>query len=167
MDNKKYILLDRDGTINVERKDYVKSFEEFIFLEGAIEGLHHLNEDGFNIIIITNQSPIDRGIISHKDLSLIHSQMCHELLKHGIEICDIFYCPSIPSSNDFDRKPNPGMLIRCSEKYNFNLSETYFIGDKETDETAANTAGCKFMKVDKKNLYQIAKIIIKKGKKGI
>ncbi len=160
---KKFILLDRDGTINVERKDYVKSYDEFIFLDGALEALKILMDNEFNIIIITNQSPIDRGIFTHKDLEKIHTNMKKDLGKHGIIICDIFYCPSIPSENDFNRKPNPGMLLASSEKYGINLSETFFIGDKITDVEAGKRAGCKTILLENNNILSACKRVVAEG----
>ena len=98
----RFILLDRDGTINIERKDYVKSYDEFIFLDGAISALKLLRDKNFKIIIITNQSVVGRGIISDDDLKLIHRKMCANLLDEGIEIYDIFYCPSKPEENSYN-----------------------------------------------------------------
>ena len=156
----KYVLLDRDGTINVERKDYVKSYDEFIFLDGAIEGLRLLNDNNYNIILLTNQSPIGRGIFTHKDLEKIHKNMKNDLGKHGIIICDIFYCPSMPSDNDFNRKPNPGMLLASSGKYGINLSETFFIGDKITDVEAGKRAGCKTILLENNNILSACKKVV-------
>ena len=163
VEKKKYVLLDRDGTINVERKDYVKSYDEFIFLDGAIEGLRLLNDNNYNIILLTNQSPIGRGIFTHKDLEKIHTNMKNDLGKHGIIICDIFYCPSMPSENDFNRKPNPGMLLASSEKYGINLSETFFIGDKITDVEAGKRAGCKTILLENNNILSACKRVVEGG----
>ena len=156
----KYILLDRDGTINVERLDYVKSFEEFIFLEGAFEALKLFSDNGYKIIIITNQSVVGRNIITEEELINIHDKMKYELLKKDITIFDIFYCTSLPDSNSPDRKPEPGMLLRCSNDYNINLKETYYIGDKETDVIAGKKAGCKTIKLRNNNLLEAAQEVI-------
>tara|TARA_B100000575_G_C23010376_1_gene581997 strand:+ start:498 stop:1016 length:519 start_codon:yes stop_codon:yes gene_type:complete len=150
--DKKFILLDRDGTINVERKDYVKSYDEFIFLDGAIKALQFLMEKEFKIILITNQSVVGREIISDSDLKIIHERMVNNLLKEGVIIHDIFYCPSAPKDNSFNRKPNPGMIIEASKKHGFECSKTYFIGDTETDMIAGKRAGCKTLKLDNNDL---------------
>ena len=160
MSMSKYILLDRDGTINVERLDYVKSFEEFIFLEGAFEALKLFSDNGYKIIIITNQSVVGRNIITEEELINIHDKMKYELLKKDITIFDIFYCTSLPDSNSPDRKPEPGMLLRCSNDYNINLKETYYIGDKETDVIAGKKAGCKTIKLRNNNLLEAAQEVI-------
>ena len=160
MAKNKFILLDRDGTINVEKLDYVKSYDEFKFLPNSIKALQLLCEKNYKIIIITNQSPIGRGIFSSNDLDKIHEKMCVELRTYDVEIFDIFYCPSLPNDNDFNRKPNPGMIINASKKYGINLSETYFIGDKETDLNCADKYGIKGYLFESNNLENFIKKII-------
>ena len=159
MKNKKYIFLDRDGTINVERKDYVKNFGEFVFLDRAITALKKLADHEFNIIIITNQSPVGRKIITSGQLDLIHSKMRDKLLEYGIPILDIFYCPSIPEANDRNRKPNPGMLFDASKKYAIDLSKTYMVGDNLSDIEAGQNAGCKYILL--KHNYDLLDAVIK------
>ena len=164
---KKYVFLDRDGTINVKKSNgqsledwYVKTVEEFVFIPEAIQALKKFNDKDYNIIVITNQSVVGRGIISNKELDIINQYMISELIKFDIEILDIFTCTCHPEDNCYCRKPNPGLLIEASNKYNINLNNCYFIGDMESDILAGKKAGCKTILLNNKNLLEASEEVL-------
>jgi histidinol-phosphate phosphatase family protein len=155
------VFLDRDGVINVNRDDYVKSWSEFEFLPGAKDAIKMLNETNYWVIIVTNQSPIGRGIFDHNTLEEIHTKMLQELSDAGAHIDAIYYCPHSPDDECGCRKPKPGLLIRAAEELNIDLNNSWLIGDSDGDIEAGKAAGCKTFKVTEINgLIDIVKTII-------
>ena len=140
--NKKFVFLDRDGVINHDSPDYIKSWEEFEFLPGSVEAIRHLTKNGFTIIIITNQSAISRKMISAKELDHIHLRMREACRAHGGNIRDIFFCPHTPAEGCECRKPRPGLIFQAGEKYNIDIRDTVMIGDSARDIECARNAGC-------------------------
>ena len=138
----KTIFLDRDGVINIE-KNYVYKIEDFEFINGIFSACKYLNELGYKIIIVTNQSGISRNLYSDNDFKKLTFWMKEQFLLNGIEILDVFYCPHLPIQKCGCRKPKPGMIIDAKNKYNIDLEKSWMIGDKETDIQAANLAGIK------------------------
>jgi D-glycero-D-manno-heptose 1,7-bisphosphate phosphatase len=138
----KLVLIDRDGVINEELPHYVKSVEELVVPEPALEGLALLKKQGFTCVIITNQSVVGRGIITDAMLTRIHNHLREAVASHGGEISDIFACTDRPDEATYRRKPSPGMLIDAMEKYKAAPEKTPFIGDATTDMQAAFDAGC-------------------------
>lgn len=136
------IFLDRDGVINKERADYVKSWDEFRFLPGTFTALRVLAQLNLPIFIITNQSAIGRQIISKTDVDSIHQQMLDAIAVTGLQICEIFICPHHPTEGCLCRKPAPGMLITAAKCYDLDLFNCVFIGDSITDYLAAQSCGC-------------------------
>lgn len=141
---KRVVFLDRDGTINKRpaRACYIEKPKDFVWIPGAIEAIHLLKENGFLVIIITNQPGIARGNLTEEMLHCIHEKMHTDLLKEGTDVDDIFYCPHNWDDGCFCRKPNPGMLFDAQKKYSLNLSECYLIGDDQRDIMAGESAGC-------------------------
>lgn len=142
---KKVILLDRDGVINKkpQKAEYVKNWSEFKFLPGAIVALKILTKKGYEIIIISNQAGIGRGVMTEKDLKKIHKKFLEVCEKEGINIKAIYYCPHNWDDGCFCRKPKPGMLFKAASDHNFDLTEAVFIGDDERDEQTGQAANCK------------------------
>jgi len=140
---KKAIFLDRDGTINYDSKDYIKSAEEFKLFPFSVEALVKLYQKNFELIIITNQSGISRGFFTDEDLQNIHNKLIRELDKQDAKLLDIFYCPHSFDSMCQCRKPNTGNIIKAVDKYNIDLSKSWFVGDSEKDIIAGNNSGCK------------------------
>jgi len=136
------IFLDRDGVINRERSDYVKSWEEFEFLPGSIEALSKLSNLGVPIIIITNQSAIGRGAANQETINEIHNRLITIVQERGGRIDDIFVCPHRPDEACKCRKPQPGLLLQAAAKHHLNLDRAVFVGDAITDFQAALAAGC-------------------------
>jgi len=141
---KRIIILDRDGVINKKpaKADYVKKWEEFEFLPGAIDAVKMLNEKGFSVFIITNQAGIARNLMTESDLRNIHNNMKDEMETKGAKIERIYYCPHGWNDGCECRKPKPGMFYEVARDYNINLTKTVFIGDDERDLEAGNAAGC-------------------------
>lgn len=138
---KKYILLDRDGVLNVNLKDSVKSVEEFKFLPHSLEALSLLQKENFQIAIVTNQAVVGRGIITHNVLDQIHAHMKMLFSEKNICIEAIFSCTSADPS-DPRRKPNPGLIFEALTYFKASPHEALLIGDSLRDLEAAARAGC-------------------------
>lgn len=148
----KAVFLDRDGVININ-KPYISHISGFIFQEGIFSLLRKMQELGYLIIVITNQSGISRGYFTRNDLKKIHTYMLHTFNTENIKITAIYYCSSY-NDNNYYRKPNPGMIIRAKEKYNINLKNSILIGDKMSDIMAGKRAGigCNIL-INKNSIY--------------
>ena len=136
----KTIFLDRDGVINKEI-NYLHKIEDFEFIDGVFEACQYLQSLEYKIIVITNQSGISRGLYTKNDYQIITKWMVSQFMKNNISILDTFHCPHLPDSGCNCRKPKPGMLLEAKKKYNINMLESWMIGDKETDITAAISSG--------------------------
>lgn len=145
----KAVFLDRDGTINVE-KHYLYKIEDFEFLPGVIEGLKMLQDAGYILVIITNQSGIARGYYTEDDFYKLNDWMLNELEKEGIEISGVYYCPHLPDARieryrkTCDcRKPALGMFKKAKDELNIDIDSSFAIGDKIRDLSICETTGCK------------------------
>lgn len=157
----KAIFLDRDGVININRDDYVKSWDEFEFLPNAIEALKMINESDYLLIIITNQSPIGRGIFTVATLDEIHTRMLNELASSGASIDAIYYCPHKPGDGCSCRKPEPGLILMAARDFDIDLKSSWMIGDSESDIIAGRRAGCRTAMVsDSRALIDVVKEIL-------
>ena len=136
------IFLDRDGVLNTNRTDYVKSWEEFEWLPNSLEALRLLRKLGRPTVVVTNQSAIGRGIIDRKEVDHIHKLMRERAERVGGRIDKVIYCPHHPDDNCSCRKPRPGMILQASSQLGLNLHRSYLIGDSLTDVLAAQAAGC-------------------------
>lgn len=137
MTTNKVIFLDRDGTINKD-DGYISSPDDFHFLPNAIEALKLMKQTGFLLIIITNQSGIGRNYYTEEDYHKVTDKMITTLKANNLVIDDCFYCPHSPESNCDCRKPGTGMIEQAIEKWNVDISKSFFIGDKLTDIQAGN-----------------------------
>jgi D-glycero-D-manno-heptose 1,7-bisphosphate phosphatase len=135
------IFLDRDGVINENRSDYVKSWDEFRFLPGSCEGIAVLTQAGHRIIVCTNQAGIARGIISFETIEDIHRRMLAEISRAGGCIEKIYYCPHGKDAQCTCRKPHPGLLLRARDELDLDMHNALFIGDSMTDIQAGLAAG--------------------------
>lgn len=136
------ILLDRDGVINEDRADFVKSPAELKIIPGALEAIRRLNDAGHPVVITTNQSCIGRGIISLEMLGNIHQTLLGKLAAVGGHIDEIFIAPDAPWAATENRKPGPGMLLQAMEKFRSSAQQTVMIGDSLRDLQAAQAVGC-------------------------
>ena len=139
----KAIFLDRDGVINQERKDYVKKLDEFRILDKTSDAINIIKNHGFLVIIITNQSAISRKLLSVQTLNKIHEKLQSYLEKYDTSFDGVYFCPHIPSENCECRKPKPGLIVQAVTDFQIDLSQSYMIGNSETDVQAATNAGCK------------------------
>ena len=149
----KLIILDRDGVINEDSDDYIKSPDEWIPIAGSLEALGKLSQNGFKVIIITNQSGIGRKIFSIEMLNAIHKKMSINLAQYGGVIDGIFFCPCTPEENCNCRKPKSGLYNEVSDRLQISLENVFCVGDKITDIQAAQNAGAKpiLVKTGKEN----------------
>lgn len=145
----KAVLIDRDGTLNIE-KNYLYKVEDFEFTQNAIEAIRKLNDSGFLVIVITNQAGIARGYYTEKDLEKLHIWMNEELSKYNAKIDKFYYCPHHPihglglyKQECNCRKPNNGLYLRAIEEFNIDTSNSYVIGDKITDLIPGKNSGMK------------------------
>lgn len=136
------VFLDRDGVINHNRDDYVKSWAEFSFLPGALTALKRLAASSMAIIVVTNQSALARGLLSPDDLESIHHQMKQTIQQHGGRVDAIFYCCHHPLDGCYCRKPEPGLLYQAARTLNIDLARSFLVGDALSDIQAGLTAGC-------------------------
>ena len=136
----KTIFLDRDGVINKE-KNYLYKINDFEFIEGVFDACLFFQKLNFKIIIISNQSGIERGFFTEKDYNQLTKWMIKQFQSRGISITDTYFCPHIPESYCNCRKPKPDMFFKAIDKYNIDPELSWMIGDKETDIEAANLAG--------------------------
>jgi D-glycero-D-manno-heptose 1,7-bisphosphate phosphatase len=141
------VFLDRDGVINESRYDYVKRWEEFRFLPGALAALRALANSPFLVVIITNQSAVGRGLMSSDTLDEIHRRMVWEIRVNGGRVDAIYYCPHVPDAQCSCRKPSPGLFHRAAEEHGIDLARSYSVGDKWTDLEAGRLAGCQGIRV--------------------
>jgi D-glycero-D-manno-heptose 1,7-bisphosphate phosphatase len=136
------LFLDRDGVINQEKKgDYVRNTDEFVLLEGALEGIRDLSGIFGRIIVVTNQRGIGRGLMTESDLLCIHDHMLRQIEDAGGRIDKIYFCPEVSDTCE-DRKPNPGMAYRAAADFPaIELSKSIMAGDKLSDMKFGRNAG--------------------------
>lgn len=146
--NQPAVFLDRDGTINVE-KDYLCRIDDFTFIPGAPEAIRALNNAGYLVIVVTNQSGVARGYYDLSDVTALHEHIQLELEKECAMINAFYVCPHHPEKGlgeflqDCDcRKGAPGMLLQAAEEHGIDLQRSYMVGDKVADIEAAECAGC-------------------------
>ena len=139
----KLIVLDRDGVINYDSDDYVKSVDEWIPLPGSMEALAKLTQAGFKIAIATNQSGISRGYFTVATLAAMHQKMLTLATEAGAKIDYIAYCPHGPDDHCDCRKPLPGLIHQIEKALNVDAKGCYMVGDSLRDLQAGQAAGMK------------------------
>jgi len=145
---KRAVFLDRDGTINIE-KEYLYKKEDFEFITGAPEAIRLLNQAGFMVVVVTNQSGVARGYYTEDDVENLHRHIARELKEAGAHVDAWLYCPHHPSGRGSYalpcdcRKPLPGMLQEAARRYDIDLENSIMIGDKLADVEAGQAAGCR------------------------
>lgn len=137
------VLLDRDGVVNHDSDEFIRSPEQWVALPGSLEAIARLNRAGFRVAVCSNQSGIARGLLTERELNAIHRKMCDEVAAIGGEIAAIFYCPHGPDDACSCRKPEPGLLRRAAAELGFELRGTPFIGDAQRDLQAARAVGAR------------------------
>lgn len=126
-------MLDRDGVINEDSDDYIKSPQEFIPIEGSLEAISRLNRAGYKVVVATNQSGLARGYFTEETLQQMHEKLASLLTKEGGKIDKIYLCPHSPDDNCDCRKPKPGLLKQILDENPVNPAEVVLIGDSLKD----------------------------------
>ena len=139
----KLIILDRDGVINHDRDDYVKSVDECMPIEGSIEAIARLYKAGFTVVVATNQAGLAKEKFDLDDLEAMHEKITRLVEEAGGEIGAIFYCPHHPDDNCKCRKPKPGLIDAIEAEFNISAEGFYFVGDSLRDLQAGAQKGCK------------------------
>ncbi len=143
---KQFIILDRDGVINHDSDQFIKSAEEFIVLPGSLEAIARLCQAGYKIIVATNQSGIFRQLFSLNTLEVMHNKLQQLLQPIGGHIEQFYFCPHGPDDKCHCRKPLPGMILQIAKDFSLStdeLSSTYVVGDSLRDLDAGLAAGTK------------------------
>jgi D-glycero-D-manno-heptose 1,7-bisphosphate phosphatase len=138
----KLVILDRDGTINHERDDYIKSPDEWVQLPGSIEAIARLNHAGWHVVVATNQSGIGRGLFDMAAMNAMHAKMHQMLARHGGRVDAVFFCPHTPEDHCTCRKPQPGLFKMIGERFGVSLEGVPMVGDLPRDVLAAQSVGC-------------------------
>ena len=138
----KLVILDRDGVINFDSAQYIKSPAEWKPIPGSLEAIARLNQSGYRVVVATNQSGVGRDLFDMDTLNAIHEKMHKALFTVGGRVDAIYYCPHAADSGCDCRKPKTGMFRRIAETLNANLAGVPAIGDSLRDLQAAATSGC-------------------------
>jgi len=139
----KLVILDRDGVINEDSDDYIKSASEWKAIPGSLEAIAQLCHSGYQVVIASNQSGLARKKFDIMALNEIHRKMANHLLQFGGSIDAIFFCPHGPRQGCECRKPKPGLLLKIAERLRISLNTVPVVGDKLSDIEAAKSAGAR------------------------
>ena len=138
----KLIILDRDGVINHDSDQFIKSPEEWKPIDGSLEAIARLNQWGWRVVIASNQSGIGRGLFGMDTLNAINEKMVKSLAQVGGRLDAIFFCPHAADSTCECRKPKPGLFLQIADRFNVSLSGVPSVGDSLRDLQAGMTSGC-------------------------
>lgn len=138
----KLVILGRDGILNQYRDDHVKDPSEWVPVPGALEAVARLNQDGWHVVVATNQSGIGRGMIDMVSLNAVHAHMMRLLARQGGRVDAVFFCPHTPDEGCDCRKPLPGLMLDIGRRYGVDLPDVPMVGDTLRDMQAAAAAGC-------------------------
>ena len=142
LSNMKLVILDRDGTINEDSDDFVKTPDEWLPLPGSLEAIARLNHAGWHVVIASNQSGLGRGLFDVSTLNAMHAKMHKLLATVGGRVDAIFYCPHGPEDSCRCRKPEPGLFEQMGERFGVDLRNVPTVGDSARDVLAGMAAGC-------------------------
>ena len=137
----KLVILDRDGVINHDSAQYIKSPDEWKPIAGSLEAIARLNQAGYRVVVATNQSGIGRGLLDMTALNAIHDKMHKSLTQYGGRIDAIFFCPHAQELSCACRKPKTGLFQEIAQRFNVNLAGVPCVGDSARDLQAAHAAG--------------------------
>ena len=137
------IFLDRDGVINQDSADYIKSVEEWKPIAGSLEAIARLSRAGFRVAVVTNQSAIARGLLDAQELSRVHAELIRAVETVGGAIAGIFFCPHLPGAGCECRKPEPGLIRQACLSLGIDAQAAPMVGDRLSDVAAARRAGCR------------------------
>ncbi len=137
------LLLDRDGVINRDSRNFIRSAQDWQPLPGSLDAIVRAQRAGYRVIVVSNQSGIARGLLKVADLNAIHRALQDELERRGGRIDAFFYCPHGPDEGCECRKPGPGLLRALSARLGIDLAGIPFIGDRASDALAAREVGAR------------------------
>ncbi len=139
--SQKWIILDRDGVINYDSDHFIKSPEEWQPLPGSLEAIARLNQNGYKVLVISNQSGIARKLFTSEAVAAINQKMIDAVARLDGQIEQIYFCPHGPDDECDCRKPRPGLFLQAAEEHGFGLNHVYAVGDSVRDLQAAMLAG--------------------------
>lgn len=139
----KLVIVDRDGTLNVEREGFLQSPDDWQALPGALDAIARLNHAGFQVVIAANWPGLGRGQVDMATVNAIHARMNKQLAAAGGRIEAIYFCPHAPDEGCTCRKPQPGLLRQIGERYKIDLARVHAVGNSASDAQAAQAAGCR------------------------
>ena len=139
----KLIILDRDGVINYDSDQFIKSPDEWKPIPGSLEAIARLNQWGWRVVVASNQSGIGRGLFGMDTLNAINEKMVKSLAQVGGRLDAIFFCPHAANSTCTCRKPKPGLFYQIAERFNVDLTGVPAVGDSLRDLLAGAAVGCK------------------------
>ena len=137
----KLVILDRDGVINEDSDDYIKSPDEWVPIPGSLEAVSRLNQAGYRVVVASNQSGLARGLFDIETLNRIHAKMHRRLAAVGGVVEAVFFCPHGPDEGCDCRKPRAGLLREIGERLKVDLRDTVCVGDSQRDLDAAREVG--------------------------
>jgi D-glycero-D-manno-heptose 1,7-bisphosphate phosphatase len=138
----KIVILDRDGVLNRDRSDYVRTPEQLQILDGIPEAIAKLNRAHYKVLVATNQACIGKGLILPETLTRIHQKLYDKIGQAGGKIDALYHCPHKNEEGCRCRKPKPGLLLQAQKQWKFRPEETWFVGDTVRDMEAAKAANC-------------------------
>jgi D-glycero-D-manno-heptose 1,7-bisphosphate phosphatase len=141
MSQSRYVLLDRDGVINADSDQFIKSPDEWQPITGSLEAIALLNRHGYKVAVISNQSGLARGLFDLTTLEKIHAKMRQLTAEKGGKIDDVYFCPHGPADGCNCRKPRPGLLEAFAADHHVSLQGMFFIGDSLRDIQTAQAVG--------------------------
>ncbi len=161
----KAVFLDRDGVINWEPGHYTTSVNDFIINEGIAESVKLLNDNGFIVIVISNQGGIAKGLYTEQDVLEMHEKLCKYLSRYDAKIDDLYFCPHHQDySKCLCRKPENLLFEKAISKYSISRENATMIGDSDRDIEAAKRSGVKGVKVSPNaNIFEICNTIVKEN----
>ena len=138
----KLVIVDRDGTLCVEREGYIQTPDEWEALPGALDAIARLNQAGYHVVVAANMPGLGRGLFDSAALNAIHTKMAKQLAAVGGRVEAIFFCPHAPEEACTCRKPAPGLFHKIGERYKIDLKQVHAVGNSLSDAQAAHAAGC-------------------------
>ena len=157
------VFFDRDGTLNVD-KEYLYRIEDFEWMEDAPQAIRWANQEGFLVIVVTNQSGVARGYFTEDDVRRLHEWMNEDLARAGAHIDAFYYCPHLPNGRVDAyakecncRKPKPGLIERACADFDIDREASIMIGDKPRDVECAEAAGVRGVLYERGSLLQLLK----------
>lgn len=148
LSGRRAVFLDRDGVLNYNRRDYIKTPEEFVAIPGAAAAVAALKRARWAVVVASNQSGLGRGLFDQAVLEQITAKMLASLEAAGGGADAVYYCPHPPDAGCDCRKPRPGLVLRAAREHGLDLSGSYFVGDTSTDIECGRAVGLRTVLVE-------------------